>query len=141
MDEVVIVSGARTPVGSFNGILSSFTAPELGAIAIKEAVKRSKAKPEEIDEVLMGNVLQGGIGQAPARQASIGAGIPDTVSAATVNKVCGSGLKSVMMGTQAIKAGDAGLIVAGGMESMTNAPYILKKQEPATGWATERFLI
>jgi acetyl-CoA C-acetyltransferase len=127
MDEVVIVSGARTPVGSFNGILSSFTAPELGAIAIKEAVKRSKAKPEEIDEVLMGNVLQGGIGQAPARQASIGAGIPDTVSAATVNKVCGSGLKSVMMGTQAIKAGDAGLIVAGGMESMTNAPYILKK--------------
>ncbi|MCI0449139.1 MAG: acetyl-CoA C-acetyltransferase [Chlorobi bacterium] len=127
MDEVVIISGARTPVGSFNGGLSHFTAPQLGAIAIKEAVKRAKVKPEDIDEVLMGNVLQGGQGQAPARQASIGAGIPDTVSATTVNKVCGSGLKSVMMGTQAIKAGDANVIAAGGMESMTNAPYILKK--------------
>ena len=127
MEEVVIVSGARTPVGSFSGSLSPFTAPQLGSIAIKEAVKRAKVKPEDIDEVLMGNALQGGIGQAPARQASIGAGIPDTVSATTVNKVCGSGLKSVMMGTQAIKAGDAHIIVAGGMESMTNAPYILKK--------------
>jgi acetyl-CoA C-acetyltransferase len=127
MDEILIISGARTPVGSFNGGLSPFTAPELGAISIKEAVKRAKVKPEDIDEVLMGNVLQGGLGQAPARQASIGAGIPNTVSATTVNKVCGSGLKSVMMGTQAIKAGDADVIVAGGMESMTNAPYILKK--------------
>lgn len=127
MKEAVIVSGARTAVGAFNGSLSGFSAPQLGAIAIKEAVKRAGVKPEEIDEVLMGNVLQGGLGQAPARQAAIGAGIPDTVSATTVNKVCGSGLKSVMFGHQAIKAGDADIIVAGGMESMTNAPYILKK--------------
>lgn len=127
MKEAVIVSGARTPVGAFNGSLSGFSAPQLGAIAIKEAVKRAGIKPEEIDEVLMGNVLQGGLGQAPARQASIAAGIPNTVSATTVNKVCGSGLKSIMFGEQAIKAGDADIIVAGGMESMTNAPYILKK--------------
>ncbi|HRJ85832.1 MAG TPA: acetyl-CoA C-acyltransferase, partial [Ignavibacteria bacterium] len=127
MKEVVIVSAARTAVGAFNGSLSGFTAPQLGAIAIKEAVNRAGIKPGEIDEVLMGNVLQGGIGQAPARQASLGAGIPDTVSASTINKVCGSGLKSVMLGEQAIKAGDAEIIVAGGMESMTNAPYILKK--------------
>lgn len=127
MNEVVIISGARTPVGAFNGRLSSFSAPQLGAIAIKEAVKRSGVKPEEIDEVLMGNVLQGGEGQAPARQASIGAGIPNTVSATTINKVCGSGLKTVMMGAQAIIADDADVIVAGGMESMTNAPYALKK--------------
>lgn len=127
MKEAVIISGARTAVGAFNGSLSGFSAPQLGAIVIKEAVKRAGIKPEEIDEVLMGNVLQGGLGQAPARQAAIGAGIPDTVSATTVNKVCGSGLKSVMFGQQAIKAGDAEIIVAGGMESMTNAPYILKK--------------
>src|SRR4030095_3274831 len=127
MNEVVIVSGARTPVGAFNGSLSSHSAVSLGSIVIKEAVKRSGVKPEEIDEVLMGNVLQGGEGQAPARQASIGAGIPNTVSAVTVNKVCGSGLKTVMMGAQAIIAGDADVIVAGGMESMTNAPYALMK--------------
>lgn len=127
MKEVVIVSAARTAVGAFNGSLSGFTAPQIGAFAIKEAVKRAGVKPEEIDEVLMGNVLQGGIGQAPARQAAIAAGIPNTVSATTINKVCGSGLKSVMLGEQAIKAGDAEIIVAGGMESMTNAPYILKK--------------
>ena len=127
MKEVVIVSAARTAVGAFNGSLAGFSAPQLGAIAIKEAVKRAGIKPEEIDEVLMGNVLQGGIGQAPARQAAIAAGIPDSVSATTINKVCGSGLKSVMFGEQEIKAGDAEIIVAGGMESMTNAPYILKK--------------
>ena len=127
MKEVYIISGARTPVGSFNGKLSALSATELGAIAIKEAVNRAGIKPEEIDEVIMGNVLQGGVGQAPARQAAIKAGIPDTVSAVTVNKVCGSGLKSVMMAEQAIKAGDAEIIVAGGMESMSNAPYILKK--------------
>lgn len=127
MKEAVIISGARTAVGAFNGSLSGFSAPQLGAFAIKEAVKRAGVKSEEIDEVLMGNVLQGGIGQAPARQASIGAGIPDSVSATTINKVCGSGLKSVMLGEQAIRAGDAEIIVAGGMESMTNAPYILKK--------------
>ena len=127
MKEVVIVSAARTAVGAFNGSLSGFSAPQLGAFAIKEAVKRAGIKPEEINEVLMGNVLQGGLGQAPARQASLGAGIPDSVSATTINKVCGSGLKSVMLGEQAIKAGDAKIVVAGGMESMTNAPYILKK--------------
>lgn len=127
MKEAVIISAARTPVGVFNGSLANFTAPQLGGFAIKEAVKRAGIKPEEIDEVLMGNVLQGGIGQAPARQASIAAGIPNTVSATTINKVCGSGLKSAMLGQQAIKAGDADIIVAGGMESMTNAPYILKK--------------
>jgi acetyl-CoA C-acetyltransferase len=127
MKEVVIVSGARTAVGSFNGSLAGFSAPQLGAIAIKEAVKRAGVKPEEIDEILIGNVLQGGIGQAPARQAAIGAGIPESVSATTVNKVCGSGLKSAMLGVQAIQLGDAEIVVAGGMESMTNAPYILKK--------------
>lgn len=127
MKEVVIVSSARTPVGVFNGSLANFSAPQLGGIAIKEAVKRAGIKPDEIDEVLMGNVLQGGIGQAPGRQASLAAGIPNSVSATTINKVCGSGLKSVMLGQQAIKAGDADIIVAGGMESMTNAPYILKK--------------
>ena len=127
MKEVVIVSAARTAVGAFNGSLSGFSAPQIGSFAIKEAVKRAGIKPEEIDEVLMGNVLQGGLGQAPARQAAIAAGIPNTVSATTINKVCGSGLKSVMLGEQAIKAGDAEIVVAGGMESMTNAPYILKK--------------
>ena len=127
MKEVVIVSAARTAVGAFNGSLSGFSAPQIGSFAIKEAVKRAGIKPEEIDEVLMGNVLQGGLGQAPARQASIAAGVPNTVSATTINKVCGSGLKSVMLGEQAIKAGDAEIVVAGGMESMTNAPYILKK--------------
>ena len=127
MKEAVIISGARTPVGSFNGSLAGFTAPQLGAIAIKEAVKRAGIKPEEIDEILIGNVLQGGIGQAPARQAAIEAGIPDSVSATTINKVCGSGLKSAMLGVQAIQTGDAEIVVAGGMESMTNAPYILKK--------------
>lgn len=127
MKEVVIVSGARTAVGAFNGALSNFTAPQLGAIVIKEAVNRAGVKPEEIDEVLMGNVLQGGQGQAPSRQAAIEAGIPDSVSATTINKVCGSGLKSVMIGVNAIKSEDGDIIVAGGMESMTNAPYILKK--------------
>lgn len=127
MKEVVIVSAARTAVGAFNGSLSGFSAPQIGSFAIKEAVKRAGIKPEEIDEVLMGNVLQGGLGQAPARQAAIAAGIPVSVSATTINKVCGSGLKSVMLGEQAIKAGDAEIVVAGGMESMTNAPYILKK--------------
>lgn len=127
MKEAVIVSGARTAVGSFNGSLAGFTAPQLGSIAIKEAVKRAGIKPEEIDEVIIGNVLQGGIGQAPARQAAIGAGIPDSTAAMTINKVCGSGLKSAMLGVQSILTGESEIVVAGGMESMTNAPYILKK--------------
>ncbi|RPI17063.1 MAG: thiolase family protein [Ignavibacteriae bacterium] len=127
MEEVVIVAGARTPLGSFNGDLASFTTPQLGALAIKEAVCRAGIESSSIDEVIMGCVLQGGLGQAPARQAAIGAGIPDTVSATTVNKVCGSGLKAAMYGVQAIMIGDASIVVAGGMESMSNAPYYLDK--------------
>src|SRR5947199_2019205 len=126
MKEVVIVAGARTPVGAFNGSLASFTAPQLGSAAIKEAVKRAGIKPESIDEVIMGNVLQGGVGQAPARQASIGAGIPDSVPCTTVNKVCGSGLKAVMLAATQIAAGEARVVVAGGMESMSNAPYLVR---------------
>jgi len=119
----VIVSAARTPIGKFLGALSSLTAPELGAIAIKAAIERAGVPMEDIDEVIMGNVVQGGVGQAPARQAMLKAGVPATVSAVTVNKVCGSGLKAVMLAAQAIKAGDARVIVAGGQESMSNAPY------------------
>ena len=119
----VIVSAARTPIGKFLGALSTRTAPELGAVAIKAAVERSGVPMSDIDEVIMGNVVQGGVGQAPARQAMLKAGVPATVSAVTVNKVCGSGLKAVMLAAQAIKAGDARVIVAGGMESMSNAPY------------------
>ena len=119
----VIVSAARTPIGKFLGALSSLSAPELGAIAIKAAIERSGVPMSDINEVIMGNVVQGGVGQAPARQAMLKAGVPATVSAVTVNKVCGSGLKAVMLAAQAIKAGDAQVIVAGGMESMSNAPY------------------
>jgi acetyl-CoA C-acetyltransferase len=127
MDEVVIISGARTPVGAFSGSLASFTATQLGSAAIKEAVRRANIQPETISEVIMGCVLQGGLGQAPARQASLGAGMPDSVTCMTVNKVCGSGLKAVMLGTQAIQTGDSEIVVAGGMESMSNAPYYLQK--------------
>jgi acetyl-CoA C-acetyltransferase len=119
----VIVGAARTPIGKFLGALSTLSAPELGAIAIREALKRSKVPAEDVQEVIMGHVIQGGTGQAPARQAALKAGIPPTVSAVTVNKVCGSGLKAVMLASQAIKAGDAQVIIAGGQESMSNAPY------------------
>ena len=119
----VIVGAARTPIGKFLGGLSSLSAPELGAIAIREALKRSKVPVEDVQEVIMGHVIQGGTGQAPGRQAALQAGIPATVSAVTVNKVCGSGLKAVMLASQAIKAGDAQVIIAGGQESMSNAPY------------------
>ena len=119
----VIVGAARTPIGKFLGALSSLSAPELGAIAIREALKRSRVAAEDVNEVIMGHVIQGGTGQAPARQAALKAGIPATVSAVTVNKVCGSGLKAVMLASQAIKAGDAQVIIAGGQESMSNAPY------------------
>jgi len=127
MNETVIVAGARTPVGSFNGALSSFSSPQLGAIVIKETVKRTGIDPASINEIIMGCVLQGGLGQAPARQAAIYAGIPDSVSSTTVNKVCSSGLKSAMYGAQAIRLGDSDIVVAGGMDSMTNAPYYLFK--------------
>ncbi|MFN2635719.1 MAG: acetyl-CoA C-acyltransferase [Gemmatimonadaceae bacterium] len=119
----VIVGAARTPIGKFLGGLAPLTAPELGAVAIREALKRSGVSPDDVQEVIMGHVLQGGTGQAPARQAALKAGLPATVSAVTVNKVCGSGLKAVMLASQAIKAGDAEVIVAGGQESMSNAPY------------------
>jgi acetyl-CoA C-acetyltransferase len=119
----VIISAVRTPIGRFLGGLSQLTAPELGAIAIRAAVERSGLTPDSIQEVIMGNVIQGGVGQAPARQAALKAGIPATVSALTINKVCGSGLKAVMLAAQAIKAGDRDIILAGGMESMSNAPF------------------
>jgi acetyl-CoA C-acetyltransferase len=123
----VIVSAARTPTGRFLGALSSFTAPELGAAAIREAVQRAGIDTSAIDEVIMGNVVSAGVGQAPARQAALKAGIPDDISAFTVNKVCGSGLQAVILAAQAIRAGDSRLLVAGGMESMSNGPYLLDK--------------
>src|SRR5690349_17776235 len=123
----VIVGATRTPTGKFLGGLASFTAPQLGAIAIQEAVRRSGIDPATLEEVIMGNVVSAGIGQAPARQAALHAGLPDELPAVTINKVCGSGLKAVMLAAQAIRAGDAQAFVAGGMESMSNAPYLLPK--------------
>ncbi|HEX9155900.1 MAG TPA: thiolase family protein [Nitrospira sp.] len=123
----VIVSAVRTPMGSFNGVFSSVPATKLGSIAIAEALKRIHVPPERVDDVLMGCVLSAGLGQAPARQASIGAGIPHSVGATTVNKVCGSSIKTVMMASQAIALGEARIVVAGGMENMTRAPYLLEK--------------
>lgn len=125
--EVVIAGACRTPIGSFGGSLSSLAAPRLGAIAVREALRRAGVDPKAVDEVIMGCVLTAGIGQAPARQASIYAGLPDSVQALTVNKVCGSGLKAAMLGAQAIMLGDADVVVAGGMESMSNVPYLLEK--------------
>jgi acetyl-CoA C-acetyltransferase len=127
MRKAVIMSAARTPIGSFNGALSAVAATRLGSIVITEALKRIELKGAEVDEVIMGNVLSAGLGQAPARQASLGAGLPKSVGCTTVNKVCGSGLKAVMLATQAIVLGDAEVVVAGGMESMSNAPYLLTK--------------
>lgn len=123
MSEVVIVSMARTPIGSFLGSLSSISAPKLGAVAIKAALEKINLKPELVDEVLMGNVLQANLGQAPARQAAIFAGIPATVPCTTINKVCASGLKSVMLAAQMIKSNDASIVVAGGMENMSVVPH------------------
>ncbi|HEX2203872.1 MAG TPA: acetyl-CoA C-acetyltransferase [Longimicrobium sp.] len=119
----VIVSAVRTPIGRFLGALATLSAPDLGAIAIREAVSRSGIDPEDIAEVIMGNVVQGGVGQAPARQAMIKAGLPATTSALTINKVCGSGLKAVMLAAQSIRAGDSQVAIAGGQESMSNAPF------------------
>ena len=122
----VILGAARTPIGSFLGGLAPLRAPELGAIAIRAAVERSGVRPEDIDEVFMGSVVQAGVGQAPARQASLGAGLSRAIPCTTVNKVCGSGLKAVMLAASQIAAGEYGVIVAGGMESMSNAPYLLR---------------
>ncbi|MBN8707418.1 MAG: thiolase family protein [Bacteroidetes bacterium] len=127
MKKVVIVSAVRTPIGSFQGMYSEITAVELGATAIKGALAAIKLDPAEVNELILGNVLTGGEGQAPARQASIKAGLPTSVECTTINKVCGSGLKAVMLGAQAIALGDADVVIAGGMESMTNAPYVLDK--------------
>jgi acetyl-CoA C-acetyltransferase len=127
LNEAVIISAARTPVGKFLGSLKGFTAPELGAIVVRESVKRAGIKPEDVDEVIMGCVIQAGLGQNPARQAALNGGIPSTVAAVTVNKVCGSGLKAVMMAAQGVQLGDSEMVVAGGMESMSNAPYLIPK--------------
>ncbi len=121
--DAVILSAVRTPIGKFLGDLSDLSAPKLGAVAIADAIKRAKATA--VDEVIMGNVVQAGVGQAPARQAALAAGLPDTIAAVAVNKVCGSGLKAVMLAAQAVRAGDANVVVAGGMESMSNAPFLL----------------
>ena len=125
--EAVIISAVRTPVGKLLGALKGFKATELGAIAVREAVKRAGVSADEVDEVIMGCVIQAGLGQNPARQAALRGGLPDTVSAVTVNKVCGSGLKAIMMAAQGVQLGDTEIVVAGGMESMSNAPYLLPK--------------
>ena len=125
LNDVVIVSGCRTPVGKFQGSLSDFTAPQLGAIAVREAVKRANIDAKQVDECIMGNVVSAGLGQNPARQAAIYGGLAPEVGAMTINKVCGSGLKAVALAAQAIQTENSSIVVAGGMESMTNAPYLL----------------
>lgn len=126
MGDAYLLAGVRTPIGKFLGQLSGQSAPELGALCIRESLSRSGFDPGEIQEVIMGNVLAAGLGQAPARQAAMKAGLPDTVAALTVNKVCGSGLKAVMLASQVVRLGDAKIIVAGGMESMSNAPHLVR---------------
>src|SRR5437588_8229699 len=132
MSDALILSAVRTPIGKYLGALADVAAPQLGAIAIREVLKRASAPAERIDEVIVGNVIQAGLGQNPARQAALKAGLPDSIAAYTVNKVCGSGLKAVMLAAQAIRAGDAELIVAGGIESMSRAPHLLFGAR--TGW-------
>src|SRR5881409_2455155 len=124
-DDVVIISACRTPVGKFQGSLSDLSAPQIGAIVVRDAVKRAKVDPKQVDECIMGNVVSAGLGQNPARQAAIFGGLSPEVGAMTVNKVCGSGLKAVGLAAQAVKTGNSSIVVAGGMESMTNAPYLL----------------
>jgi acetyl-CoA C-acetyltransferase len=124
-DDVVIISGCRTPVGKFQGSLADFSAPKLGAIVVREAVKRANLNSDQVDECIMGNVLPAGLGQNPARQAAIFAGLSPATGAMTINKVCGSGLKAVALAAQAVQTGNSSIVVAGGMESMTNAPYLL----------------
>src|SRR5712692_6499956 len=132
MPEAFILSAVRTPIGKYLGGLSKLPAPQLGARVIEEALRRAGVSPEKVDEVIMGHVLQAGVGQNPARQAALQAGLPTRMAAFTVNKVCGSGLKAALLAAQAIRAGDADLIVAGGMESMSRAPYLLFGAR--TGW-------
>ena len=125
MNDAFILSAARTPIGKFRGGFAEVPAPQLGAAALREAISRAKATPAQIEEVIFGNVIQAGLGQNPARQAALAAGLPDSIAAVTINKVCGSGLKAVMLAAQAIRAGDAELIAAGGMENMSRAPHLL----------------
>ncbi len=127
MNDIVLAGACRTPIGSFMGSLSGLPAPRLGAIVIREALRRAGVEPGQVQEVIMGNVISAGVGQAPARQAALFGGLPQSVECLTVNKVCGSGLKAVMLAAQAIRAGDAEIVVAGGMESMSNAPFLLDK--------------
>src|SRR3954453_13824372 len=124
-NDAVMISGVRTPIGKFQGSLSEISAPKLGALVVKEAVLSSKLKPEQGDECIIGNVVSAGLGQNPARQAAIFGGLPPEVGAMTVNKVCRSGLKAVALAAQAVQTGNGDIVVAGGMESMTNAPYLL----------------
>jgi acetyl-CoA C-acetyltransferase len=132
MADAFLLSAARTPIGKFLGGLADLTAPQLGALAIAESMRRAHIEPPQVEEVILGNVIQAGVGQNPARQAALKAGLPDRIAAFTVNKVCGSGLKAVMLAAQAIRAGDADLLVAGGAESMSRAPYLLLGTR--TGW-------
>jgi acetyl-CoA C-acetyltransferase len=127
MEDAVILSGVRTPIGTFLGALSSLTAPQLGACTIREAVKRAGIEPADVDEVIMGCVLTGGMGQAPARQAALYGGLPNSIPCMTINKVCGSGMKAVMLAAQSIRLNESRIVVAGGMESMSNAPYFMDK--------------
>ncbi|KAF8639462.1 hypothetical protein AX16_010315 [Volvariella volvacea WC 439] len=131
--EVVIVSAARTPVGSFNGSLKSFTAPQLGKIALSAAIDKAKIEPGLVEEIYFGNVVQAGVGQSPARQVALSAGMKTSSDATTVNKVCASGMKSVILAAQSIKLGDRSIVAAGGMESMSNAPYLLPRQNTTFG--------
>lgn len=133
MHSPVVLSACRTPIGKFGGVLSSLTVPELGSIVIREAVARAGLEIDTVDEVIMGHVLTAGVGQAPARQAALGAGLPPAVAALTINKVCGSGLKAIMLAVQAVRCGDADVVVAGGMESMSRAPYTLARQSARLG--------
>jgi acetyl-CoA C-acetyltransferase len=133
MSHAFILSAHRTPIGKFRGSLSSLPATELGAIVVREAVARAGVDPSEVDEVILGNVLSAGLGQAPARQAALRAGLPPKVAALTINKVCGSGLKAVMLAAQTVRCGDADVVVAGGMESMSRVPWLLPREAPALG--------
>src|SRR3954447_9922551 len=125
MSDAFLLSAARTPIGKYLGALAEVPAPQLGAVAVAEALRRARVAPDTVHEVILGNVIQAALGQNPARQAALKAGLPDTIAAFTVNKVCGSGLKAAMLAAQAIRAGDAELILAGGMESMSRAPHLL----------------
>jgi acetyl-CoA C-acetyltransferase len=138
--DILLLSAVRTPIGKFLGGLAEVPAPKLGAVAVAEAMKRAGVSPERVDEVVMGNVVQAGLGQAPARQAALFAGLPDTIAAYTVNKVCGSGLKAVMLAAQSIKAGDCNVVVAGGMESMSLAPHLLPNSRTGYKYGHQRVI-